>query len=102
LHFNLTGPSPVDGPCGNLPVRISETSGNYSSIQTAYNAAAADQSILAEAQGFTENPVLNGNIAVWLTGGFNCAYSSVTGFTTISGSLTISGGPVTVTNLIIK
>jgi C1A family cysteine protease len=93
LQFNLTGPAPVIyAPCGNLPARISETSAAYASLQSAYNAAAADQTIQAEAQGFGESPVFNGSIAVKLEGGFNCDYSSNAGVTTINGSLTIKAG----------
>jgi hypothetical protein len=46
--------------------------------------------------------VVFGNpIAVTLAGGYNSGFTARPGFTAVSGSLTLSGGPVTVDGIVI-
>jgi glucose/arabinose dehydrogenase len=97
-----TSIGPVRGMCHNPALKIGGTSAYYSTIQTAYNFATAGQSILIQAQDFVEDVSLTGLIPVTVKGGYACDYLTNTGFTTIHGSLTISGGTATVENLIVQ
>jgi hypothetical protein len=83
------------------PVRISETQVGYATIRDAYAAAADGNTIEMQAVDFTETLGFDRNIAVILDGGYNSGFTSNTGTTSISGSMTISSGTVTVGNIII-
>jgi C1A family cysteine protease len=83
------------------PVKIEETSKLYADITTAYTAAADSQTILAQAVESSEALNLAGGINVTLLGGYDTSFSPNAGYTTI-GSLTVSGGTLTVGNIIIK
>jgi C1A family cysteine protease len=83
------------------PVKISETNILYPAVQTAYDAAADGQTILAQATGFSSGLNIGSNISISLLGGFDTSFISNAGYTTI-GSLTITGGSVTLENIIIK
>jgi hypothetical protein len=74
----------------------------YSAISTAYSAVASGDVIVVQALELLDNPILSRNINIFLSGGYECNFFSNPGRTTINGSLTISGGTVTVDNLIIK
>jgi hypothetical protein len=93
--FAATAPS-------NPSVKIMETSTYYSAIQNAYISAAANQSIRMQSLPFIENLNLTGNINVYLKGGYDSSFESNPGLTSINGSLIISGGTVSVENIIIK
>jgi hypothetical protein len=93
---------PIRGACNNPAVKIGGTPRYYSAIQTAYNSGLVGQSIQLQALGFVENLILANPAAVSVLGGYACDYSTSTGFTTITGLLTISGGTVTIGNVIIK
>ncbi len=90
--------------CDNLPVRIPGrlTVYYYMSLQAAYEAASDGNVIELQALEYAENPVLGRDVSVTLGGGHDCAYSADAGNTMISGRLTVSGGPVTVMNLILR
>lgn len=84
------------------PVKIASVSGSgYSTIQSAYDAAAQVDAIQILAQTFTENLFLNRQVSVTLTGGYDSTYTSPQGVTTINGTMTVSDGTVTVANLVI-
>ena len=51
---------------------------------------------------FTEDPVFSGPALTWLEGGWNSDYSACSGMTTIAGRLTVTGGCLQVSNLIIQ
>jgi hypothetical protein len=96
-------------PCITQLIKIMENPAPpyYTSIQTAYNAAATDQTIAMQAHSFTENLSLTSpsNINVSLKGGYDCDFALNPGFTTVntvSGPVTIGNGKVTIENLIIK
>jgi hypothetical protein len=88
--------------CATDLVKISETSAYYTSLSAAYTAAETGQTLLTQAVTFAGPFTFSDNIIVKLKGGYNCGFSSVTGVTTISDSLTIGGGTVEVDNIIIK
>ncbi|HTZ16968.1 MAG TPA: DUF1566 domain-containing protein [Dissulfurispiraceae bacterium] len=75
----------------------------YTTFLDAYSAALDGDTIEAQTVVSTENVTCDSTsgIHVWLKGGYDSGFTSNTGFTTI-GSLTISGGSVTIENLIIQ
>jgi hypothetical protein len=88
--------------CADYPVMNGQTTVHYPTIQAAYNAA-GDQTIQMESIEFTEDLILSGTKSVALQGGYyGCDYSTLNGFTTTHGTMTIGGGTVTVASLIIQ
>jgi len=85
--------------CAVDPIMIGST--YYPSVNNAYMAATSGQTIKMKEQIFTEAPMLSRDISVTLKGGYDCSYSSNTGLTSI-GALTVSGGTVTVENVLIR
>jgi hypothetical protein len=75
----------------------------YSAFHEAY-AVAMDGDVIQSQTVVTpkEDLILSSNIDISLSGGFDSGFASINGFTTLTGSLTISGGTVTVANLIIS
>jgi hypothetical protein len=51
---------------------------------------------------FDENLLLSHTFPITLKGGYSCDYLSNPGWSTVIGSMTINGGPLTVENLIIR
>jgi hypothetical protein len=95
------------GDSGALPtVKLLHSGGAYvyySSIQAAYNAAIADDIIMAQATDFTETlSLLSAGVTVKLKGGYNSGFATNTLKTTLNGTLTIKGGTVKIENLIIR
>ena len=93
----------VAGVCGLPPVKIAGTFHYDISIQNAYNLMAnIAGSIQIQAFEFTEDLKLDHQLNVALKGGYNCDYTSNLGVTTVHGTMTISGGTVTIENLILR
>jgi hypothetical protein len=89
-------------PCADYPVRNGTTMVHYPTIQAAYNAANG-QTVQMESIEFTEDLTLNNVNSVNIQGGYNgCAFSSPTEFSTVHGTVTLSGGAVTIASLIIQ
>ena len=87
-----------------LPVRIFDTSTDYQTIQAAYNAVSlvTANTIRIQAFDFTENLSLGTSATVTLQGGYNPpGFATITGSSSIAGSMTISSGMVTVANIVI-
>ena len=83
--------------CTNLPVILAvSTPVYYPTLQSAYNAAVSGDTIESQTGTFTEDLNFNSNVSVILEGGYNCGYSANSSYSVINGTLTISGGPVTV------
>jgi len=74
----------------------------FSTIQAAYNSAATGNTIQSQNLTFSGNLNFNRAISVTLRGGYDSGFASNAGYTTISGSLTISNGTVTVENIVIQ
>jgi hypothetical protein len=74
----------------------------YDWIQDAYNAAADGDIIQAQAIVSTETLTFASDFSVFLKGGYDSAFAVNTGMTILNGSLTISGGTVTMENFIIN
>jgi hypothetical protein len=85
-----------------IRVEGSTTVATYSTIQAAFNTAMGGDIIKMRAATFNENPDFNVNVPIMLKGGFDSAFASQTGYSTIAGTLTISAGKVEVEDLIIR
>lgn len=77
-----------------MPVRILGT-GNFATLQAAYNAAVSGNNIMSQPQDITGNVTASQAIAVTLDGGYDCTYSTKIDSTGIIGTLTIQNGTVT-------
>jgi len=76
--------------------------GNYASMMEAYIAATDGQTMQLRDQIFTENLDFNRAIQVKLDGGWNTDFTAVTGNTTINGTVTVTDGGITISNVIIQ
>jgi len=86
--------------CANLPVKISGT--YYSTIQTAYDSAAGGTTMQSMNIGFNENPNFTRTVSIILDGGYGCDYTSNPNYTTIKGTMTITSGTVSISNIILQ
>lgn len=102
--FNVAAPTSVTAIFDmdiNHKVRIERSPPVYfATLQSAVNAAATGDIISVWALDFPENLFLNKTVAI--NGGFNAAYSAISGYSDIKGSLSIEKGATTIQNLIIK
>ncbi len=88
--------------CTNPPFSIDGAMWNYPTIEAAYNALTTGDSLQIRALSFTEILNLTQGMSVQISGGYSCDYSTIAGFTTLNGTLTISGSTVTIENLILQ
>jgi hypothetical protein len=89
--------------CADQSVAIKDaTYYYYSTIQNAYDSATAGQTVMMQSSYYIEELNFARNIYAYLKGGYSCDFSSTPGWTTIHGALTISGGTVTIENVIIQ
>jgi hypothetical protein len=88
--------------CAGNPVKNENKAAYYTSVQTAYDNAASDDSLLAQAYEFTEDLLLDRSINITFTGGYSCDYQSSSGFSAITGTVTIRYGSFTADKLIIR
>lgn len=81
------------------PVRITGSTPTYfASLQAACDGAVAGDTIEVEGVDFSESITVSKSLT--LKGGFDGSYSSSSGFTSVQG-LIITGGPLTVENLVV-
>jgi hypothetical protein len=98
-----TYPHPLTtGICPEDAATIQGEDGYYTSIKKAYDKAENKQAILMQAMTFDESLTLNK--AITLRGGYNCDFTSNdSGYSTISGKVTIGGsGGIIIERVIIK
>ncbi len=89
--------------CADQPVRIDgATPAYHSTLQDAYDAAADGDTIQSHAARFIGDLNINRNISIAFDSGYDCSYSTITDKTRIKGAMTISGGTVTIDNLILE
>jgi subtilisin family serine protease len=82
-----------------LPVKIDRAvPAYYSSLQAAYNATADGETILSQAVILTEELSINLSKTIVLEGGYDCAFATVTGKTTMNGNMTVTNGTLTIGN----
>jgi subtilisin family serine protease len=91
---------------GNDPVALAQGTSivaTYPDIQTAADNCSNWDTVEMQAGSFTENPDFNLplGITVSLQGGYDTAFGSQNGFTTVHGTLTISSGVVIAGNVIV-
>jgi hypothetical protein len=87
--------------CSNNNAKIDDR-GYYSTAQSAYNALNEGETAKLLAVSFPQDLLLDEIKSVNLQGGFNCAYTSASGFSVVIGSVTINKGSVAVENIIIR
>jgi hypothetical protein len=97
----ITGSENI-GFCAHLPVRINNAEPGYSSIHDAYAAASTGQIINIRGTSFPETLSLSNDVIITLKGGYDCNYLSNEGYSTITGSVTVNGGAVTIDKLIVR
>ena len=76
----------------------------FASIIKAYDQLGdgSPATMLAQAVELTENADLNKNIPLTLQGGYDSAFNTRIGFTTLHGSLTVSRGSLVVDRVIVR
>ncbi len=90
---------------GGPPVRINGLIPIYFdnatpySIQSAYAAAGAGETIQSKAVEFTGDLAIDQDKAVTIIGGYDCKYTTITGVTTINGNVSLGKGMGLIENL---
>ncbi len=77
-------------------------SNTFGTINGAYTNGGSNFQISLMAGDYYENLVFGNSVTVRVQGGYDSTFSTISGVTTIHGSLTISGGTVTLGNVVIK
>jgi hypothetical protein len=85
-----------------FPIRIYGSPVDYTSLQSAHNAAITNDVIQAQAAILVENPILDKPTAVTIKGGYDTDFNVVSGITTLQGTLTLKNGTVTVDGLMVR
>lgn len=84
------------------PLRLTGAiTGDYATLQGAYNGVADGGSILGRAVTLGETLLFNRSVSIDLAGGYDTSYYGIIGSTTISGSLEIDAGTVNIASLTI-
>ena len=96
------GSSTVATTATFLPATVKWGSYYSLSIIDAYVSAADGDTIQAEDRSFAESLNLNRGIACIMDGGYNSAFSAVTGATALQAPFVVRTGKVTVANILIK
>lgn len=88
---------------GGPAVRISGTKPvYYMTLQEAYNSAVNGARIQVQAVTFTENLSININKPISFNGGYNGAFTSNAGNSTLKGNMTITNGTLNIENFIVQ
>ncbi len=83
--------------------KIGPTTEYYSALQLAYSSASGGDTVLSQAMPFNEDLVFDLDMIVTLAGGYDDSWSFHSDYyTTVTGSLSIGKGTVTVGNLVIQ
>jgi PKD repeat protein len=90
------------GACSSGLFNIGGSVRAYTMIKNAYESLTGGATLQIQAVSFSEELVLEQDKYVVMQGGYGCDFSSNPGFTTIQGSLTVSGGTVKIENMLIK
>ncbi|MDO8335357.1 MAG: S8 family peptidase, partial [Candidatus Saccharibacteria bacterium] len=85
--------------CTHLPVRIMGAGTEYPTLQEAYYTAVTGDTIQSQMGILNEALIFNQNKSVSIYGGYDCSYTeNIDRDTTLSGTMTISNGTVTIGN----
>ena len=85
--------------CADPPARIGIA--GFSDIQQAYGTAGENDTIMVLAADLSEDLLLDRPVPVTLEGGYGCGYGSNPSMSLLKGSMTITGGAVTLEKLMI-
>ncbi len=88
--------------CPNGPIRNSNTSVEYSSLQDAYDNADDGDTLQAQTLIITEDVDINIDKTVTMQGGSNCDYTNNIGATTLNGIISINDGTLITEHFIIQ
>jgi hypothetical protein len=89
--------------CDNKAVIVEDAGQQFDSIQDAYDASSTGSTIETRNLTFSQALTFASGKTISLIGGYNCAYTSQSGFTMVKGSLTIGGtDKVTIDKIRIK
>lgn len=105
LSLISNGDFRIDIPviCVNPPVSITGSTPLFSStLQTAYDTAVDGETVQIRNIALTENLIMDRNISLTIQGGVDCNYASNAGRSTLNGSLIISNGIVTMSNIVLQ
>lgn len=89
----------------SYPVQLKSTLGTFTLVQDAYDSIPSgftDTIRVKEAEQSPENLIFDRDVTVRLEGGYDAAFTGVLSSSEYSGTLTVSGNPVTISDLIIK
>ncbi len=85
------------------PVQISgATPSYYSTLQDAYDAAYNGNSIMVIAALFTEDLIIDIDKSVTFSGGYDGAFMSNTGNTTLNGDILVSNGTISLEGFVFQ
>ena len=79
-----------------------DVAGAFYTLEDAYAQSSTGDTIEAEAADFNEDPVFGNDVSILLKGGYDALFGSNSGMTTVSGTITIVRGGLTVERLIIS
>lgn len=99
--LTMDGAKTVTASFSKAPVYLDNPSGVYSTISSAYTQAAAGAAIKTLGITFEEELDFYEDKQISLTGGYDSAFSSSTGETTLKGTLTVSRGSVVLENMML-
>lgn len=99
IIFILPGSPLCTNSYGSTVKVIGATTTYYSTLQTAYDSAVNGDLIQIQAVYFIEDLYIDQYKSVILQGGFDSAFSNITGFTSLDGNITVSSGSITIENL---
>jgi hypothetical protein len=91
-----------DNPCDNLPVKIEGMDSYFTTLRNAYALATNGMSLQMQALEFAEDLTMQNSASVILKGGYECNYSSNPGVSVVRGKVTVGGGTVTISNIVIR
>lgn len=100
----LTKTNYITVQCPNDFVKNINSGIMYSTLQSAYNAAADNDSIRVQAVNFVGDLIVNRPVNITLTGGYDCFFVTRSGNTTVKGKIQTmpGGGKLTIGNIEIQ
>jgi hypothetical protein len=85
------------------PVRIARIpDAQFSILQSACDSISEGDMIQTQASEFVEDLTFSLPVAITLKGGYGCDYITSFLYTTVRGSITVSGGPLVMENIMIE
>lgn len=95
-----SGQADILAACTDQPVRIGAA--GYPTLPAAYAVSRDNDNIEMLAVNFSVDLILDRPVSLTFKGGYDCGYGSNSLMTTITGSVSVTGGAVTMENVIIR